>query len=131
MLAEGAPGDSERELGLVVGQDDSVVEPAGAESELRAVRRVRMGAAAATVGGGMTVWLKKIWSLKMMIYEWMAVKHGEHQVETDSRVQASRERRLNFNRIQDCVECRQKEAKFVNSLLNNHPPHIISHVRIL
>ena len=23
------------------------------------------------------------------------------------------------------------EAKFVNSLLNNHPPHIISHVRIL
>ena len=90
-----------------------------------------MGAAAATVDGGMTVWLKKIWSLKMMIYEWMAVKHGEHQVETDSRVQASRERRFNFNRIHDCVECRQMEAKFVNSLLNNHPSHIISHVRIL
>jgi hypothetical protein len=52
--------DSERELGLVVEQVDSVVEPAGFESELRIVRRVRMGAAAATVGGGMTVWLKKI-----------------------------------------------------------------------
>lgn len=94
--AEGAPGDSEQEFGLVVEQDDSVVEPAGAGSELRAVRRVRMGAAAATVGGGMTVWLKKIWSLKMMIYEWMAVKHGEHQVETDSRVQASREKKIEF-----------------------------------
>jgi len=50
-----------------------------------------MCAAAATVGGGMTVWQKKIWSLKMMIYEQMAVKHGGHQVETDSQVQACRE----------------------------------------
>jgi len=31
-LAAGASGDSERELGLMVEQGDSVVEPAGAES---------------------------------------------------------------------------------------------------
>lgn len=50
-------------------QDDSVVGPAGVGSELRVVSWVRKVAAAATVGGGMTVWRKKILLLKMMIYE--------------------------------------------------------------